>query len=101
MENCLQKDPDINVVYTINYANVGDQDATGVTLTQNLPANTTFDAAGSTAGWVDQGGGVYTFDLGNLDAPVVQLLLEHPEEPKIPLARERAKKLRERIPFSG
>jgi hypothetical protein len=28
-------------------------------------------------------------------------VLDHPEEPKIPLARERAKKLRERIPFSG
>jgi DNA-binding LytR/AlgR family response regulator len=34
-------------------------------------------------------------------AGTYQLLLEHPEEPKIPLARERAKKLRERIPFSG
>jgi len=30
-----------------------------------------------------------------------QLQLDHPESPKIPLARERAKKLRERIPFSG
>jgi DNA-binding LytR/AlgR family response regulator len=34
-------------------------------------------------------------------AGTYQLLLEHPERPKIPLARERAKKLRERIPFSG
>lgn len=34
-------------------------------------------------------------------AGTYQLLLDHPEEPKIPLARERAKKLRERIPFSG
>lgn len=34
-------------------------------------------------------------------AGTYQLLLEHPDEPKIPLARERAKKLRERIPFSG
>lgn len=34
-------------------------------------------------------------------AGTFQLLLDHPEEPKIPLARERAKKLRERIPFSG
>ena len=60
--------PDDTVVYTLDYTNVGDQDATGVVLTQNLPANTTFDLANSTAGWVDQGGGVYTFDLGNLDA---------------------------------
>ena len=34
-------------------------------------------------------------------AGTYQLLLDHPEQPKIPLARERAKKLRERIPFSG
>lgn len=34
-------------------------------------------------------------------AGTYQLLLDHPDEPKIPLARERAKKLRERIPFSG
>lgn len=34
-------------------------------------------------------------------AGTYQLMLEHPEEPKVPLARERAKKLRERIPFSG
>ncbi|NNE17865.1 MAG: response regulator transcription factor [Myxococcales bacterium] len=34
-------------------------------------------------------------------AGTYQLLLEHPENAKIPLARERAKRLRERIPFSG
>ncbi|MGB8330137.1 MAG: LytTR family DNA-binding domain-containing protein [Polyangiales bacterium] len=34
-------------------------------------------------------------------AGTYQLRLDHPESPKIPLARERAKKLRERIPFSG
>lgn len=34
-------------------------------------------------------------------AGTFQLLLDHPDEPKVPLARERAKKLRERIPFSG
>lgn len=34
-------------------------------------------------------------------AGTYQLLLDHPNEPKVPLARERAKKLRERIPFSG
>ena len=34
-------------------------------------------------------------------AGTYQLLLDHPDEPKIPLARERAKRLRERIPFSG
>ena len=34
-------------------------------------------------------------------AGTFQLLLNHPDDPKVPLARERAKKLRERIPFSG
>jgi len=34
-------------------------------------------------------------------AGTYQLRLDHPDSPKIPLARERAKKLRERIPFSG
>jgi len=34
-------------------------------------------------------------------AGTFQLRLAHPDEPKVPLARERAKKLRERIPFSG
>lgn len=34
-------------------------------------------------------------------AGTYQLRLDHPDAPKIPLARERAKKLRERIPFSG
>ena len=34
-------------------------------------------------------------------AGTFQLRMDHPEEPKVPLARERAKKLRERIPFSG
>lgn len=34
-------------------------------------------------------------------AGTYQLLLNHPDTPKVPLARERAKKLRERIPFSG
>jgi DNA-binding LytR/AlgR family response regulator len=34
-------------------------------------------------------------------AGTFQLLLDHPDEPRVPLARERAKRLRERIPFSG
>jgi len=34
-------------------------------------------------------------------AGTFQLLLDHPDAVKVPLARERAKKLRERIPFSG
>ena len=59
--------PDGTVVYTLDYTNVGDQDATGVVITQTLPANTTFDPANSTPGWVDQGGGSYTLNVGDLD----------------------------------
>ena len=33
-------------------------------------------------------------------ARTFRLLLDHPDEPKVPLARDRAAKLRERIPFS-
>lgn len=40
-------------------------------------------------------------EIEPVGAGTYQLRLDHPEEPKVPLARERAKKLRERIPFSG
>jgi uncharacterized repeat protein (TIGR01451 family) len=43
--------PGGTVTYTITYNNVGNQDATGVVLTETLPANTTFQATGSTPGW--------------------------------------------------
>ncbi len=56
------------VVYTLDYANAGNVEATGVVLTETLPDHTAFDAAGSSAGWMDQGGGVYTLDVGALAA---------------------------------
>jgi DNA-binding LytR/AlgR family response regulator len=34
-------------------------------------------------------------------AGTYELLLDHPESPRVPLARERARLLRERIPFAG
>jgi uncharacterized repeat protein (TIGR01451 family) len=43
--------PGGTVVYSLSYRNDGDQGATGVTLTDVVPANTTFDPTGSTAGW--------------------------------------------------
>jgi uncharacterized repeat protein (TIGR01451 family) len=43
--------PGGTVLYTLAYANAGDQGATGVVLTDVVPANTTFDPAASTAGW--------------------------------------------------
>ena len=39
------------IVYTLNYANTGNQDATGVVLRETVPTYTTFDVAGGTAGW--------------------------------------------------
>jgi len=39
------------IAYTLTYANTGNQDATGVVITETVPANTTFDAAASTPGW--------------------------------------------------
>jgi CSLREA domain-containing protein/uncharacterized repeat protein (TIGR01451 family) len=40
------------LAYTLTYTNYGDQEATGIDLTDTVPANTTFDAPSSTAGWV-------------------------------------------------
>ena len=42
--------PGGTITYTITYANAGNQSVTGVTLTNPVPANTTF--AGGTPGWV-------------------------------------------------
>lgn len=39
------------ISYTLTYTNTGNQAATGVTLTETVPANTAFVAAGSTATW--------------------------------------------------
>jgi large repetitive protein len=44
--------PGGTVGYTLSYANAGNQGATGVVLTETVPANTTFNAGASTAGWV-------------------------------------------------
>ncbi|HRQ41055.1 MAG TPA: PKD domain-containing protein [Chloroflexota bacterium] len=39
------------ITYTLTYQNVGDQDATGVALTDTVPADTTFIPVASSAGW--------------------------------------------------
>ncbi len=44
--------PGDTIIYTLTYQNVGNQLATGVTITETVPANTTFVAATSTSGWV-------------------------------------------------
>ncbi|NOZ71341.1 MAG: DUF11 domain-containing protein [Chloroflexi bacterium] len=66
--------PGDTVVYTLNYRNKGNQDATGVTITDTVPANTTFNAGSSTGGWScapnNNAGSVCTIIIGNLAAGV-------------------------------
>jgi uncharacterized repeat protein (TIGR01451 family) len=44
-------EPGGTISYTLTYANNGNEGATGVVITETVPANTTFDAGASTAGW--------------------------------------------------
>lgn len=39
------------LVYAIDYANAGNQDASGVVISETVPANTTFNAGASSPGW--------------------------------------------------
>jgi LPXTG-site transpeptidase (sortase) family protein len=43
--------PGDTIIYQLDYANDGTLDSTGVTITETVPAHTTFDLAGSSAGW--------------------------------------------------
>jgi uncharacterized repeat protein (TIGR01451 family) len=58
------------IIYTLTYGNDGDQEALDLLLTETVPANTAFDAAGSTAGWVcvpdGSAGSSCDLDVGNL-----------------------------------
>jgi uncharacterized repeat protein (TIGR01451 family)/fimbrial isopeptide formation D2 family protein len=58
------------VIYDISYQNVGSQDATGVVITETVPANTVYTAASSSTGWVctpdNNAGSICTFNVGNL-----------------------------------
>ncbi|MBP7355521.1 MAG: sortase, partial [Longilinea sp.] len=64
--------PGAVVIYTLTYANVGNQDATGVVITDTVPLHTTFDLAGSSTGWScvdnDPAGTLCTYTIGNLAA---------------------------------
>ena len=59
--------PGEQLTYALSYVNAGLA-ATGVVLTETLPAHTTFDAANSTPGWTAVGGDQYKLALGNLEA---------------------------------
>ncbi|PYS97102.1 MAG: hypothetical protein DMF50_01730, partial [Acidobacteria bacterium] len=54
-----------NITYTLSYANTGGQNATGVVITDTIPANTSFVSA--TAGGT-LAAGVVTWNIGNLVA---------------------------------
>ena len=43
--------PGNTITYTLTFANVGNQDATGVVITEMVPANTNFNNSASTSGW--------------------------------------------------
>lgn len=60
--------PEGSVVYTINYANNGEQGASNVTIIEQLPLESSFDAANSTAGWVETSPGVFELNVGTVAA---------------------------------
>lgn len=59
------------ITYNLDYLNGGNQDASGVVVTETVPANTRFEAASSTSGWscTDDGpGGICTLSIGGVSA---------------------------------
>jgi uncharacterized repeat protein (TIGR01451 family) len=65
-----------NITYTLTYNNTGTADATGVTITDAIPANTAFVSA---TGAFSISGGVVTWTIGTLGAGVtgsVQLVVQ-------------------------
>ncbi|MEA2558998.1 MAG: hypothetical protein QOH06_502 [Acidobacteriota bacterium] len=65
-------EPGGTISYTLTYANNGNEGATGVVITDIVPANTTFDSGASTAGWSctpdDNAGSTCTLTVGALAA---------------------------------
>ncbi|HSC77736.1 MAG TPA: DUF11 domain-containing protein [Candidatus Acidoferrales bacterium] len=57
-----------NLVYTLTVANIGPDQATGVTLVDTLPANTTFQSASIGTGSCAHSMGVVTCTIGNIAA---------------------------------
>ena len=52
--------------YTLTASDLGPSDATGVTITDTLPAGVTYASATSSQGAVSQAGGTVTVNVGNL-----------------------------------
>ncbi|MCP4301037.1 MAG: DUF11 domain-containing protein [Gammaproteobacteria bacterium] len=55
-----------NMSYTLSVANAGPEDATGVTVTDTLPAGVTFQSASATQGSCSHAAGIVTCFLGNM-----------------------------------
>jgi uncharacterized repeat protein (TIGR01451 family) len=64
--------PGGGVSYTLTYSNHGNQGATGVVITETVPAHTTFNSGASTAGWSctpnNNAGSTCTLSIGALAA---------------------------------
>ncbi len=58
-------EPGDTLAYTLTYANLGNQEATSVVITETVPAYTTFDPAASHPGW-SCGGATCTYTVGSL-----------------------------------
>jgi uncharacterized repeat protein (TIGR01451 family) len=85
--------PGGTVTYTLVYQNAGNQGATGVTITDTAPANTTFNPTASTPGWVcvpnNNAGSLCTFTIGALGGGgaggsiTFVVVLDDPMDPRI------------------
>jgi uncharacterized repeat protein (TIGR01451 family) len=60
--------PGGNVIFTINYTNTGDQNASGVKITEILPSGLSFVPTGSTDGWILSASHIYQFTVPSLAA---------------------------------
>ncbi|WP_197484358.1 DUF11 domain-containing protein [Halioglobus sp. HI00S01] len=64
-DNEVRADPGDLLAYEISYGNAGNQDATGVVISETVPANTTFQDALTSAPWICTGRNC-TLDIGTL-----------------------------------
>ncbi|MCB0020062.1 MAG: DUF11 domain-containing protein, partial [Anaerolineales bacterium] len=61
--------PGERITYTVRYENVGNQGATGIVITETLPADSTFEPLGSSPNWQQVGSSnVFTAGVDSLSA---------------------------------
>ncbi len=86
--------PGDTIPFDLDYSNVGNQGATGVAITETVPANTTFNPGASTAGWAclpdNSAGSTCTLAVGGVagggagGAAVFAVDLDDPLPPGVP-----------------